>query len=1067
MDDPLIDTTRWADPARLRVEVQALREELRQADPARCRVEVQGVQQLVTELRQEFVYERETRHHNDHNMMNVISTMKDALRQESAERQSRTTEFDNFMEMTTQIMHETQAHFRHEMQLVQETQTNIKGWMEERQQGATQLSNAIKEVQKKLSAEASERAQQAKAVEDVCKNFAQMRQETNLRFARTPNSASLEEPEQQDITTTRSLPAFTRGAPSDAPSSPKEPLSPVFYEKSSWDKLDTDRVRFAPQSDPKDSKDSEAAAGGTDDGRVTLLAALNSLKKSFDQEVHERVMNSAKLERHLRNFQQLRNELQNTSSQLRQDAHKQVEAAVAHTNQNIEDVKNEFKKQCESTEELLRVINRLKDCFDKEVNERIMQTVKLERHIGAVEDLRKDLQRNGEQQRQEAAEQAHAKIGETNRNLEEVKAECQRQRATTEELLRTINNLKSSLDKEQADSIVKHRQVLKSIEETQSNVMRCNDEAAAAVAAVTAPAAAPETASTAPPAIVETYASDRLKRLRAETARMTAVQSSPAPRAFSEDLASTRLLELPAPAASAGGSVRSEASDRGTEQFSALQEELEKKALDAIEREKEERTSSFSTLSSHIATFQYNLSTERNERSRLHSDLMDLKASFMRQHKELREQLDIISAKAASRAKETSSALTAAEEAERIRASEEQDKRFQRLELQVLQHSELITVSTGSVALTAVMGEDKVSKNSSHYGANNMISQELVEQIRTEVLRVFGERQPSLLSDMASADQFEKFPMRGDIYRADSRPEFNNGSLDRLVREADLFKVEQSVQRLEAIVIGQSGDFRKKADIDGHKELKASSQQEHVTREEFENVTRHIWEAIAPEAISRAEFDSHAHRLWDAIVQLQSRQLEDIRQDAREAVERSFAYRENMASPDILARSRNLTPQAATLPARALVSATPPPPPVRSFQAPTGALGSSLNGDRPPPLGLQNLGSGVMSMGGSNSGGASPAVPLMITPGSVSPRSELPYERYPVQQISQSPNPSPLSARSRAAPAQCGGDAHLPMSDAFSPRGHGNDMVTRMSSPRQNGRIGYHVKSATRTVSMQ
>lgn len=1099
MDDHLSDTTRWVDPAGLHREVQALRDELHQVEPR--------ISQVVTELRQEWAYEKEARAHNDSNMMNVISTMKDALKQEAHERQSRTTEFDNFMEMTTQIMHETQVHFRHEMQLVQETQTNIKCWMEERQQGATQLSNAIKEVQKKLRAEAYERAQQAKAVEAMSKNFEQIRQEPLRTLSRSDADTDKDDQQEEDLYSpapqgpqgrvafTQSMQTSENTSPVLSPKTPRSsgkkngpwdnPQPVVEKATSSASKSEDGRpppivtrglnqgLNQAEASPVDSQRMSPGCAEGT---RVNLLVALNSLKKSFDREVQERIMNSVKLERHLSNFQQLRDDLEKQGEQLRQTASQQHEAAVAHTNLNIEQVRSEFKKQCESTEELLKVINRLKECFDKEVSERMAQTAKLERHIGAVEDLRKDLLQGTDVQRLEVAEQAHEQIGETNRNLEEVKAECLKQRIITEELLKTINCLKVSLDKEQAESFEQHRHVLKSIEESAAVVAQVT---AATVGAATVGAATVGSATaSSPPAIVTTHASERLERMRRETARRLSEpdalgKDAPTPQALSEvQTAEQRpdqryaALEMLYAQVPSGNSVSTHLSDISMDAFSALRAELaqsEKKVLEAVEKERGERTSSFSTLNSHVANFQYNLSTERHERSRLHSDLMELKAANIRQQRELKEEFDTVSAavKAIPR-----HAVAEGSEAERIRMNEEQEKRFQRLEHQALQHAELITLSTGAAALTAFGGEeDKVSGFTSNMeSSKNLITPELLEVMRAEVLRVFGERQPAIIADLAST-------MKTDVYEARSRPHYGSGSLDRLVREADLFKLEQSVQRLEAIVIGQNGELRKQVEFpaqeaSGLKELKASPQQEHVTREEFDSVTRHIWEAIGPESITRAEFDSHAQRLWDAIVQLQSRQLEDIRQYARDAIAGTAAFREaNMASPDMpfqaISRSGvGILPPTSMAPQPTHVPSTPSP--MRAYQASPGTpYGSAMSSfpDRPPALGLQMSSGRMASLDGTSTGGASPTPSVAPSTGQGSPRPPTRLEWQTVQTVSQSARGSPMSGvRSRAAPAQCGGDSFLPMSDNLSPR------TSPLQSPRRSPRPAYPLPN--RTISM-
>merc|ERR1719329_1210696 len=49
--------------------------------------------------------------------------------------------------------------------------------------------------------------------------------------------------------------------------------------------------------------------------------------------------------------------------------------------------------------------------------------------------------------------------------------------------------------------------------------------------------------------------------------------------------------------------------------------EAMRKAMDAVEQEKKDRTASYGLLHSHMANFQYDFAVERNERTRLHGDL--------------------------------------------------------------------------------------------------------------------------------------------------------------------------------------------------------------------------------------------------------------------------------------------------------------------------------------------------------------------------------------------------------------------------------------------------------------
>merc|ERR1719171_381929 len=97
---------------------------------------------------------------------------------------------------------------------------------------------------------------------------------------------------------------------------------------------------------------------------------------------------------------------------------------------SIAKVEDEARKQKESHDEHLQLINIIKNEMDKEVTERLTQTTKLDKHVT------------------------------------DVSRECSAQKGDSEELLRVVNELKDTFDREQYESVKQHWEVLKCIEDT-------------------------------------------------------------------------------------------------------------------------------------------------------------------------------------------------------------------------------------------------------------------------------------------------------------------------------------------------------------------------------------------------------------------------------------------------------------------------------------------------------------------------------------------------------------------------------------------------------------------------
>jgi hypothetical protein len=99
-----------------------------------------------------------------------------------------------------------------------------------------------------------------------------------------------------------------------------------------------------------------------------------------------------------------------------------------------------------------------------------------------------------------------------------------------------------------------------------------------------------------------------------------------------------------------------------------------------------------------------------------------------------------------------------------------------------------------------------------------------------------------------------------------------NARLSDVAKVHDLYKELKS--RLDAQAVHGVSDPR-------HKDNMADN----LTRTEFDSESRRIWEAIAPDngmMIPRDEFEDNLQRLWEAIMQLQAKQLEDLKRETRE-----------------------------------------------------------------------------------------------------------------------------------------------------------------------------------------
>mmetsp|Transcript_16921 Transcript_16921/g.31587 ORF Transcript_16921/g.31587 Transcript_16921/m.31587 type:complete len:792 (-) Transcript_16921:100-2475(-) len=573
------------------------------------------------------------------------------------------------------------------------------------------------------------------------------------------------------------------------------------------------------------------------DATNELLRVVNSMKDAFDKEVSARLQNSAKLEKYMDKFNQMRTEID-----------EQANATKLENTRSLE-------VQRSASQELLGLVNNMKDSFDKEVHARLMQGVKLEKHSSEIENYKSSVDGRLEENHQAA-----------------------------DELLRVMSHLKDTIDREQVTNIVKHKEVLKCIEDTHVAMQSFN------VASGYDSGSLVRAQHSVGKALNNVGGSSALQEI-------PKVQAITSPQATIQSDASERNAQVPTPPVNEDG------------------QKIIKKALEAVEQEKKDRTSNYGLLQSRMERFQYDFAVERTERTKLHSEFIALKAELMPQIKDLRQNLDSVERRA----------LTNSTEAYNNR-----------------EHK-----------------ADGVSKQLwiEKEGSSANVLDNIKERVQAEVSELFSEyqsRQRELTDLIASLSTQEK-----------------------QMREADISKLQHNLERLEKCIGEQDRELMRRmgecaqehfdAFAQHQQRLRMISNQENVSREEFESQTRRLWEAVAPDGVTRAEFESNARRIWEAIMQLQSTQLEDMKQRARDAV-----Y-ESMSDPRSSGPSAKSLPMAG--PSRtSLQPALQAPPP--ALQAPPATPRTSLNGNlqmqsgQGSPYSANNYRAPSPSSGGmANSGG--------------------------------------------------------------------------------------------------
>jgi hypothetical protein len=478
-------------------------------------------------------------------------------------------------------------------------------------------------------------------------------------------------------------------------------------------------------------------------GTAEFLSAVNSMKAALDLEQCD----------HL-------------------NKHKEFASWIADAKASVEVVKGECEKQQKTNDELMLLINSLKTVVDKECQERIDNRTVLDAHIGTTDGIKTNV-------------------------MKQIDA----QRSSTEELLRVINALKDSFDREQHESVVKHSEILKCIEDTHSALTE------------SVPAAGTKE-------IV-----DRLRRLRMDANTClghpdlsnhskqppSPIQNVPS----SNQLSDASPPHQPAQAGTPPRMGRASADEGALIDREALKDvvmrevaqssiskdvfkevvvqevaQASKKTMEAMEQERKDREDRYLLLHSQLANFQYDFAVERNERTQLHGELISLKSDLVRK-------VDLVS-----------------QDMRAIQAGEKQGL------------PRPLSSQVGMVDSSAV-----------------------TEIVKLEVARVLSE-QPQ-----------EKSRRESD-------------ALDIETKIAALMKeFTKRVERMEAISYVNNSKSRENDD-------------DLLTRAEFENQYRRILDAaVGADAagIARDEFEDHLQRIWEAIMQLQAKQLEELREKNREA----------------------------------------------------------------------------------------------------------------------------------------------------------------------------------------
>mmetsp|Transcript_61920 Transcript_61920/g.98106 ORF Transcript_61920/g.98106 Transcript_61920/m.98106 type:complete len:709 (-) Transcript_61920:111-2237(-) len=553
---------------------------------------------------------------------------------------------------------------------------------------------------------------------------------------------------------------------------------------------------------------------------ATMLQAIEAIIKTVNQESED----------HMRQFQETRK-------------------MFTDAKDGINAISNEVKNQKAGTDEFLVAVNSMKQALDLEQCEHVNKHKEFASWVAdakaSVEDVKAECEKqqstNDELMRLLNAlksvvdKEAQERIDNGNRlekhidNTEGIRtsvlSQIDSQRNSTDELLRVVNVLKEAFDREQHDGIVKQSEILKCIEDTHSAVTESL------------------------PAAGNKDIAERLRRLRIETNNSLANPDlsshlAKPPNPLPAISSSGQLAEAPAPHQPAqvgtppiaiqGAIVDTDAlkdavlkevaqSSMNKEALreAVLQEvaQATKKTAEAMEQERKEREDRYHLLDTKLANFQYDFAVERNERTQLHGELISIKG-------ELNRKVDLVS----------------------------QDMRaIQVGEKQALPKPLVAQVDSSTMGEAVKL---EVARVFGEFSANHkdLVNQEaLLPVVKLEVARVFGE---------LSANQRDLL------------------NQEKSLRATDVLNIETRIAEL-------TKDFTKQIEsILANMSTFPGTGAGFISRAEFEDQYRQILEeAVGQDSsgIPREEFEDHLQRIWEAIMQLQAKQLEELREKTREA----------------------------------------------------------------------------------------------------------------------------------------------------------------------------------------
>jgi hypothetical protein len=482
-------------------------------------------------------------------------------------------------------------------------------------------------------------------------------------------------------------------------------------------------------------------------GTAEFLSAVNTMKAALDLEQCE----------HLKK-------------------HKEYASWIDDAKASVEVVRGECEKQQKTNDELMLLINSLKTVVDKEAQERIDNRTVLDAHIGTTDGIKTS-----------------------------VMMQIDAQRSSTEELLRVINVLKDSFDKEQHEAVVKHSEILKCIEDTHSALTEFVPEAGTKQIVVqlrrmrmdaNTCLGHPELSnhSKQPPSPIQNVPSSN-QLSDASSPRQPAQVGTP-PRIGKATADEGALIDREALKDAVMREVAQSSISKDVFKEVLVQEvaQANKKTIEAMEQERKDREDRYLLLHSQLANFQYDFAVERNERTQLHGELISLKSDLVRK-------VDSVS-----------------QDMRAIQAGEKQGL------------PRPLSSQVGMVDSSAV-----------------------TEIVKLEVARVLSE-QPQ-----------EKSRRESDALDIDTKIATKIAALMK--------EFTTRVERMEAISYVNNSKSR-----ENHDDL--------LTRAEFESQYRRILDAaVGADAagIPRDEFEDHLQRIWEAIMQLQAKQLEELREKNREA----------------------------------------------------------------------------------------------------------------------------------------------------------------------------------------